>query len=155
MPLAVAKRAPPPKPIRKEGEWQRVELSKLDPALRTAFQQLCAAAATATATTKGEDASICGPVQPMEEYDVLRALKARKLNLPRTLERLHSHRQWWKENQPREKRLIMQGDAGVVVRFAVETWEPQRVVSSVAAADPGVLLARSVCFPLLPRSEDP
>ena len=29
MPLAVAERAPPPKPIRKEGEWQRVELSKL------------------------------------------------------------------------------------------------------------------------------
>jgi len=120
-PIAQTKRSAPPKLIRKDGEWPRVELSELDPALCKAWQQLCAAAAAATAPEDAnpEDAagSIYGPVQPIEELDTLRALKARRLNLPRTLEWLHGHRRWWRENQPRQKRFCMQGDPGVQVCF--------------------------------------
>ena len=119
--IAQTKRSAPPKLIRKDGEWPRVELSELDPALCKAWQQLCAAAAAATAPEDAnpEDAagSIYGPVQPIEELDTLRALKARRLNLPRTLEWLHGHRRWWRENQPRQKRFCMQGDPGVQVCF--------------------------------------
>ena len=115
--IALSRRSAPPKPIRKDGEWPRVEPSELDPALCKAWQQLCAAAAAATAPEDAtpEDAAIYGPVQPIEEYDTLRALKARRLNLPRTLEWLHGHRRWWRENQPRQKRFCMQGDPGVQV----------------------------------------
>ena len=115
--IALSRRSEPPKPIRKDGEWPRVEPSELDPALCKAWQQLCAAAAAATAPEDAtpEDAAIYGPVQPIEEYDTLRALKARRLNLPRTLEWLHGHRRWWRENQPRQKRFCMQGDPGVQV----------------------------------------
>ena len=120
-PIALTKRSAPPKLIRKDGEWSQVDLSELDPTLGKAWQQLCAAAAAATAPEDAapEDAagSIYGPVQPIEEYDTLRALKARRLNLPRTLEWLHGHRRWWRENQPRQKRFCMQGDPGVQVCF--------------------------------------
>ena len=118
-PVALTKRSAPPKPIRKNGEWPRVELSELDPTLRKAWQQLCAAAAATVPEGATQDAagSVYGPVQPIEQYDTLRALKARRLNLPRTLEWLHGHRRWWRENQPRQKRFCMQGDPGVQVCF--------------------------------------
>ena len=81
----LSRRSAPPKLIRKDGEWPRVEPSELDPALCKAWQQLCAAAAAATAPEDAtpEDAAIYGPVQPIEEYDTLRALKARRLKARR------------------------------------------------------------------------
>ena len=120
LPVAQSRRSEPPKPIRKDGEWPRVELSELDPTLRMAWQQLCVAAAAATGpedATQDDTGSVYGPVQPIEEYDTLRALKARRLNLPRTIEWLHAHRRWWSETQPRQKRFVMQGDPGVQVMF--------------------------------------
>lgn len=88
-------------PIRKDGEWQRVNLQELDAPVRKAFLEVHETAQLA----------------PIEEYDTLRALQSYGLHVQRTLEWLERHRIWWEEVQPRDKQRFMI-EPGVKVQAA-------------------------------------